>query len=63
LLPRGEKVVDPLDARAIVLDEGTTSLAVSVVDRLMMPRDLVDKARDGPRLSIFLPRRGFPWTS
>ena len=36
---------DPLHARALVLDDGATRLAIVVVDTLLMPRDLVDKAK------------------
>jgi hypothetical protein len=38
-------VKDPLHARAVVLDDGSTRLAVCVVDTLLMPRDLVDQAK------------------
>jgi len=38
-------VNDPLHARAIVLDDGTTRLAIVVVDNLLMPRDLLDDAK------------------
>ncbi len=36
---------DPLHARCLVLDDGTTRLAVVVVDSLMMPRELIDDAK------------------
>ena len=39
------EVRDPLHARALVLDDGATRLAIVVVDTLLMPRDLVDKAK------------------
>ncbi|HUT93800.1 MAG TPA: LamG-like jellyroll fold domain-containing protein [Thermoguttaceae bacterium] len=39
------EVKDPLHARALVLDDGATRLAICVVDTLLMPRDLVDKAK------------------
>jgi len=38
-------VKDPLHARALVLDDGSSRLAIVVVDTLLMPRDLVDKAK------------------
>jgi hypothetical protein len=41
----GQKSLDRLYARALVLDDGTTKLAVVVVDSCMMPRDLLDKAK------------------
>ncbi|MEO8428838.1 MAG: LamG-like jellyroll fold domain-containing protein [Verrucomicrobiota bacterium] len=37
---------DPLRARCLVLDDGTTRLAIAVVDTCMMPRDLLDQAKD-----------------
>lgn len=39
------KTVDPLTARALVLDDGTTRLALNIVDTCMMPRDLIDAAK------------------
>ena len=39
-------VKDPLHARALVLDDGATRLAIVVVDTLLMPRDLIDKAKE-----------------
>ena len=33
-------------SRAIVLDDGSTRLAIVVVDNLMMPRDLLDRAKE-----------------
>ncbi len=41
----GSKNLDRLHSRAIVLDDGTTKLAIAVVDSCMMPRDLLDKAK------------------
>ncbi|NQT17812.1 MAG: hypothetical protein HQ582_33970 [Planctomycetes bacterium] len=38
-------VKDALHARSIVLDDGTTRLAIVVVDTLLMPQDLVDEAK------------------
>ncbi len=38
-------VHDPLQARALVLDDGATRLAIVVVDSCMMPRDLLDRAK------------------
>lgn len=40
-----DKVVDPLCSRAMVLDDGSTRLAIVVVDSCMMPRELLDKAK------------------
>ena len=42
---RAERVNDPLFARSLVLDDGSTRLAIVVVDTLMMPRELVDDAK------------------
>lgn len=36
---------DPLHARCLVLDDGTTKLALVVVDSCMMPRELIDAAK------------------
>ena len=36
---------DPLFARAVVLDDGNTRLALCVVDTCMMPRELIDEAK------------------
>lgn len=40
-----DKAVDPLTARALVLDDGTTRLVLCVVDSCMVPRDLIDAAK------------------
>jgi len=39
------KVNDPLHARCFVLDDGSTRVAIAVVDNCLMPRDLLDKAK------------------
>jgi len=39
------KVVDPLHARCLVLDDGRTQLAIAVVDSCLIPRPLLDKAK------------------
>ncbi len=36
---------DPLHARCLVLDDGTTKLAIVVVDSCMIPRELLDAAK------------------
>lgn len=40
-----DKVEDRLHARCLVLDDGTTQLAIVIVDSCMMPRDLLDDAK------------------
>jgi len=37
---------DPLYARCLVLDDGTTRAAIVVVDNCLMPRELLDKAKE-----------------
>ena len=37
---------DPLHARCLVLDDGTTKLALVVVDSCMLPRELIDAAKE-----------------
>lgn len=41
----GAMVRDPLHARALVLDDGTTRLAIVIVDSCMMPREFLDEAK------------------
>ncbi len=43
---RASKLVDPIYARSLVLDDGSTRLAIVVVDSCMMPRDLLDRAKE-----------------
>jgi hypothetical protein len=45
LANRANGIVDPLNARCIVLDDGDTKLAIVVVDSCMMSRELIDKAK------------------
>jgi hypothetical protein len=40
-----DRDVDPLFARAFVLDDGTTRIALTVVDSCMLPRELLDAAK------------------
>jgi neutral ceramidase len=40
-----DKITDRLHARCIVLDDGTTQVALVVVDSCMVPRDLLDEAK------------------
>lgn len=41
----GAMVRDPLHARALVLDDGKTRLAIVIVDSCMMPREFLDEAK------------------
>jgi len=40
------EVIDPLYARSIALDDGVTRMVFCVVDACMMPRDLIDRAKE-----------------
>lgn len=40
-----KRLQDPLHARCLVLDDGTTSMAIAVVDTLMMPREWLDRVK------------------
>jgi hypothetical protein len=42
---RASKIQDPIRAKCLVLDDGTTRLAIVVVDTCMMPRSLIDRAK------------------
>jgi Concanavalin A-like lectin/glucanases superfamily len=43
---RATRVVDPVRAKCLVLDDGSTRLAIVVVDSCMMPRELLDRAKE-----------------
>ncbi|MHB1560754.1 MAG: LamG-like jellyroll fold domain-containing protein [Isosphaeraceae bacterium] len=45
LAARADRVRDPVRVKALVLDDGSTRLAIVVVDTCMMPRDLIDRAK------------------
>jgi hypothetical protein len=45
-----DKVISPLYARALVLDDGATRIAITVVDSCMLPRELLDLAKELARL-------------
>ena len=49
-----DKIHDPLFARCLVLDDGSTRVAIVVVDICVMPRDLIDRAKQlaGERTGI-----------
>jgi hypothetical protein len=50
-----DQLQDPLHARALVLDDGTTRLALVVVDNLMMPRELLDAAKRAASRTTSIP--------
>jgi hypothetical protein len=50
-----DRVQDSLHARALVLDNGTTRLGIVVVDTLMMPRELIDRAKSLTEQSTGIP--------
>ena len=52
-----EKIVDPLFARCLVLDEGTTQIAIGTVDNCVVPRELFDRAKAIAARSTGIPRR------
>jgi len=40
------QAVDPLNARCLVFDDGTNRIAIAVVDSCMLPRELIDSAKE-----------------
>lgn len=50
-----ETVRDPLFARALVLDDGTRRLAIVVVDSCMVPRELIDRAKQRAKEQTGIP--------
>lgn len=50
-----DKVHDPLYARCLVLDDGSTRVAVVIVDSLLMPRDLLDDAKQAAERTTGIP--------
>ena len=42
---KGTKIMDPLHARCLVLDDGKTKIAFAIVDTCMMPQALLDDAK------------------
>src|SRR5436190_11923884 len=49
------KALDPLFAKSIVLDDGQMKIAIVVVDSCMLPRDLLDEAKDIATKSTGIP--------
>src|SRR5258706_2266970 len=52
---KADKALDPLFAKCIVLDDGTTRLAIVVADSCMMPRELLDEAKNIASKSTGIP--------
>ena len=46
---------DPLHVRCIVLEQGTTRIAIAVVDSCMVPRDILDRAKEAAEASTGIP--------
>ena len=51
----GHKVNDPLHARGLVLDDGSTPVAICVVDNLMISRKTLDRAKSAVARSTGIP--------
>jgi hypothetical protein len=49
------ETVDPLEARAIVLDDSSSKIAIVIVDSCMVPRDLIDRAKSSARDATGIP--------
>ena len=49
------KAHDPLNARGLVLDNGSVRIAIVVVDSCMIPRDIIDAARERASNSTGIP--------
>jgi hypothetical protein len=50
-----DRAVDPLQARCLVLDDGTTQIAMAIVDSCMIPRSLLDEAKEAARAATGIP--------
>ena len=50
-----DRILDPLHARCLVLDDGTHQLAIVVVDSCMMPRSLLDEAKAAAHQATGIP--------
>ena len=55
LQAQAARLNDPIRAKCVVLDDGTTRLAIAVVDSCMMPRELIDRAKDLAREKTGIP--------
>ena len=52
---QGTELRDPLFARALVLNDGRTRLAIVVVDTLMMPREMLDGVKEKASATTGIP--------
>ncbi|MFI5454465.1 MAG: hypothetical protein ACHRXM_03355 [Isosphaerales bacterium] len=52
---RAARINDPVRAKCLVLDDGSTRLAIVVVDICMMPRELIDRAKELAREKTGIP--------
>ena len=50
-----DKVVDPLHARCLVLDDASTRAAIVMVDSCVVPRALADRAKEQARAATGIP--------
>ncbi len=50
-----DRAVDALHAHCLVLDDGTTQIALAVVDSCMVPRALLDEAKKAARATTGIP--------
>ena len=55
LQSRATRLVDPIRAKCLILDDGSTRLAIVVVDSCMMPRELLDQAKEIARKKNGIP--------
>jgi hypothetical protein len=46
---RASRTTEPVHAKCIVLDDGSTRIAIVIVDSCMMPRELLDRAKEMAR--------------
>jgi hypothetical protein len=55
LQSRATRIHDPIRSQCVVLDDGSTRLALVVVDICMMPRELLDRAKEMAREKTGIP--------
>jgi hypothetical protein len=54
---RAERAYDPLHARCLVLDDGSLRMAIVVVDNCLMPRELLDEAKEPAHRATGIPTK------